>query len=245
MIPKKIHFCWLSNDKFPSSIKKYIDSWHKYLPDYEFVHWDAKRFNLESNIWVKQAFEAEKYAFAADYIRLYVIYNYGGIYMDCDIEVLKSFDDLLNQPYFLGSEGGGNIEAGVFGAEAKLPWLGDCLEYYEGKTFINSDGSQNTTTLPKIMMSQILKNRNILELCDDISVEDSVSNYNINTVVMYPKDYFCAKNHGTGIITVTENTYCIHHFAMSWVPFHKKWKNLLKKRLTNIFVLKMIQKIKI
>ena len=100
MISKVIHLCWLSGDPYPEKIKKCIDSWKRVLSDYEIILWDTKRFDLDSSIWVKQAFEAKKYAFAADYIRFYALYHYGGIYMDSDVEVLKSFDDLLHLPYF-------------------------------------------------------------------------------------------------------------------------------------------------
>ena len=92
MIPKRIHLCWLSGDPYPAKIGKCLASWKKHLPDYEVVLWDTKRFDLESSPWVKQAFEAKKYAFAADYIRFYALYNYGGIYLDSDVEVLRSFD---------------------------------------------------------------------------------------------------------------------------------------------------------
>src|SRR5690606_40794226 len=105
MIPKKIHFCWLSGDEYPDLIKKCVNTWKEKLPDYEFILWDTNRFDLDSNIWVKQAFETKKYAFAADYIRLYAVYNYGGIYLDTDVEVIKSFEDLLDLPYFIVSAG--------------------------------------------------------------------------------------------------------------------------------------------
>jgi mannosyltransferase OCH1-like enzyme len=81
-----------------------MDSWKKHLPDYEFMWWNFERFDKNSSLWVKQAFESKKYAFAADYIRLHALYNYGGIYLDTDVEVLKSFDDLLDLPYFIGKE---------------------------------------------------------------------------------------------------------------------------------------------
>ena len=87
MIPKQIHLCWLSGDPYPAKIEKCLASWKKHLPDYEVVLWDTERFDLESVPWVKQAFEAKKYAFAADYIRFYALYNYGGIYLDSDVEV--------------------------------------------------------------------------------------------------------------------------------------------------------------
>ena len=104
MIPKVIHYCWLSGDPIPEKLQRCMDSWKKFLPDYEFVLWDLERFDIKTSQWVKEAFEARKYAFAADYIRLYAVYNYGGIYMDMDVEVVRPFDDLLASPYILGLE---------------------------------------------------------------------------------------------------------------------------------------------
>lgn len=96
MIPKIIHYCWLSNDPIPSNIQHYMDSWKKYLPDYEFIHWNFDKFDKSSSRWVSEAFDNKKYAFAADYIRLYALYHYGGIYLDMDVEVLKSFNPFLS-----------------------------------------------------------------------------------------------------------------------------------------------------
>lgn len=237
MIPKIIHFCWLSTDKYPDLIEKCISTWKAKLPDYEFVHWDTDRFDLDSNIWVKQAFETKKYAFAADYIRLYAVYNYGGIYLDTDIEVLKKFDDLLVLPYFIGSEGNGIIEAGVFGAEKKCEWIGKCLEYYDGKSFIKEDCSFDTLTLPRIMMSQITKMRDIIEIKNN---EISNLKFDEDKLLMFPVDYFCAKNQGTGIIKTNDNTYTIHHFAMSWVPNKYVFLPNLKRKLMSVFGVKAI-----
>lgn len=234
MIPKIIHFCWLSSDEFPPLIKKCIDTWKEKLPDYEFILWDTNKFKLESIIWVKQAFETKKYAFAADYIRLFAVYHYGGIYLDTDIEVLKSFNDLLDRPYFAGSEGESIIEAGVFGAEKNNTWVKSCLDYYTGKTFINKDGTYNILTLPRIMMSQILKNRTILEVNPN-QVNASKQLSEVHTFFMFPKDYFCAKNHGTGLVEKTENTYCIHHFAMSWVSKNHTFLPNIKRKLMGVF----------
>ena len=129
MIPKIIHYCWLSNDPIPKDLKKYMKSWKEKLYDYEFILWDLIRFDLNRSLWVKQAFEAKKYAFAADYIRLYAVYNYGGIYMDMDVEVIKSFNDLLRNDYILGYEAAKGLEAGVFGAPKKAHWVKEVLEY--------------------------------------------------------------------------------------------------------------------
>ena len=118
MIPKIIHYCWLSNNPYPEEIVNCINSWKKYLPDYQLMLWNFDRFDIDSSIWVKQAYETKKYAFASDYLRLYALYNYGGIYLDVDVEVINSFDNLLDLPYFIGEENTiYAIEAATIGAE--------------------------------------------------------------------------------------------------------------------------------
>ena len=164
MIPKQIHLCWLSGDPYPAKIEKCLASWKKFLPDYEVVLWDTKRFDLDAVPWVKQAFEAKKYAFAADYIRFYALYNYGGIYLDSDVEVLRSFDPLLDLPYFAGAETAGTIEAAVLGAEKGCDWIKQCLDYYEGRSFIREDGSYDIRMLPEIMQEQIPKLKHIMKV---------------------------------------------------------------------------------
>jgi len=235
MIPKKIHYCWLSGDEFPPLIQKCIATWKDKLPDYEFILWDSNKFNLDSNKYTKQAFEEKKYAFAADYIRLFALYHHGGIYLDTDIEVLKSFDGLLHLPYFIGTEGNEIIEAGVFGAEKGTDWVDDCLRFYDNKPF----DKNKVNTLPRVMMKQIQEKKSIKELNNDILPKD-VSYTNDNQLYMFPKDYFCAKNHSTGIIEKTNNTFCIHHFAMSWIPKEIIFLSNFKKYLMRVFGVKFI-----
>jgi hypothetical protein len=234
MIPKTIHYCWLSGDPFPETIAKCMATWKTQLPDYEFILWDTKRFDLESSLWVKQAFETKKYAFAADYIRLYAVYHFGGIYMDTDVEVVKPFDDLLSLPYFVGSEGGGIIEAGVFGAQKGMPWLKDCLSYYDNKAFIKPDGTPDTWTLPRIMMASIEKNRTVIEL-PKAQIMQKLTQDIPGQLLMFPPDFFCAKNHGTGVVYKNENTYSIHHFAMSWISKKHTFFPNLKRKLMKFF----------
>lgn len=131
MIPKIIHYCWLSNDPIPNEMQKYVSGWKEKLPDYEFCLWNFDRFDINESIWVQEAFKAKKYAFAADYIRLYAIYNYGGIYMDMDVEVIKSFDDLLMSDYILGYEEPDGIEGGIMGAIKGAEKIKECLDYLE------------------------------------------------------------------------------------------------------------------
>ena len=148
MIPKIIHLCWLSGDPYPTDIQLCLDSWKKHLPDYEIWLWDTKRFDIDSTRWTRQAFDAKKYAFAADYIRLYALYNYGGIYLDSDVLVYKSFDPLLSLPYFVGHDQAGCFEAAVIGCEPGCQWIKDILDSYEGKPFIREDGTYDMLPMP-------------------------------------------------------------------------------------------------
>lgn len=212
MIPKKIHFCWLSNDPYPPKIQKCIDSWNKNLPDYEIIKWDLTRFPIEKSSWVKEAFEAKKYAFAADYIRFYALYMEGGIYLDSDVEILKSFDDLLNLPYFLGRENvSGNIEAAVMGCEAGTAWAKDCLDYYENKHFLTHQGQQDIEPLPCIMQDIFSSKFGILDI-DCISKSKS----HCTKIQVLPSSYFSPKNYLTNKIQIKDNTYSIHHFTSAW-----------------------------
>ena len=221
MIPKIIHYCWLSNDPIPKDLKKYMKSWKEKLYDYEFILWDLNRFDLNRSLWVKQAFEAKKYAFAADYIRLYAVYNYGGIYMDMDVEVIKSFNDLLRNDYILGYEAAKGLEAGVVGAPKKAPWVKEVLEYYTSKEFALPNGLYNDTPLPIIM--------------DEVLNADYITN---KKIVPLPTDFLTAKSYKTGKITITPNTYTIHHFAGSWKSWDEKMKIIIARiigtKLTHI-----------
>ena len=121
-IPRIIHYCWLSEDPVPRKMKQYIAGWKKLLSDYRFVKWDLKSFDKDSSVWVREAVAEKKYAFASDFIRIYAVYKYGGIYLDMDVEVLKPFDELLKERYMFACESpdGRLIEAGCFGAKEQI-----------------------------------------------------------------------------------------------------------------------------
>lgn len=238
MIPKKIHYCWLSGDPLPNKLQHCINSWHRLLPDYELVLWDTNRFPLETSVWVKEAFEAKKYAFAADFIRMYAVYNYGGIYLDSDVEVLKCFDDLLNLPYFIGKEGFSNrVEVAAFGAEKGTPWVKECLDYYEGRHFKKIDGSLDTRVMPDIVHDIISEKYTIRSIkgVEEFDKRPEVFNE-------FPNDWFCANVHlnpndmeSTYIVSM--NTYCVHHFANSWIKVNRI-KLFLKKMLVKFGLIK-------
>lgn len=210
MIPKKIHFCWLSNDPFPEKIQKCLDSWMKYLPDYEFVHWDKQKLDTLNSKWANEAFDNKKYAFAADFIRCYSVYNEGGIYLDTDVEVCKSFDPMLKHHSFMGLDSNGDLEAAVFGAEPHAEWLKKALDFYKDRNFVNIDGTFNIVTMPNVfksVLSDILPDN-----VSSITKEKTFSKF-----TLYPKDYFSPKDYTTGIIKRTKNTVCIHHFTAAWL----------------------------
>lgn len=195
MIPKIIHLCWLSGDPYPPLIKGCIDSWKKHLPDYEIKIWSKSTFDIESVRWVKEAFQKRKYAFAADYIRFYALYNYGGIYLDADVEVLKSFNPLLDSDCFVGEEAGGDVEAAVMGARKGLDWVKECMDYYNDRPFILENGAMDMRPVPLLINTMVRK-------------------YGLS---LYPYNYFSPKDYNVGKIDVNDETYCIHHFDGKWV----------------------------
>lgn len=220
MIPKIIHYCWLSDDPLPLSVIRCMESWKRLLPSYEFKKWDLSLFPLEKSEWVRQAYEAKKYAFAADYIRLYALFTEGGVYLDCDVEVVKSFDNLLVLPYFICKENSPQgVEAATIGAEKGCPWIGKCLDYYENRSFVGETGKQDTRVLPSII-SQTLNKYYEVKLISGIDDFDPNSQF----VYILPSDFFSPKSYVTKRIKITGNTYSIHHYAGTWQP---RWKKML------------------
>ena len=218
-VPKIIHYCWLSDEPYPELVRRCMQSWKEKLSDYEFMLWDKNHFDIHSLFWVEQACAAKKWAFAADYLRLYALYNYGGIYLDSDVEVLKSFDDLLDRPYFFGREhtpdrieNQNSIEAATMGAEKGLPFLKRVMEFYERHDFVKDDGYMDMTTLPTILARK-MKGENL-----DI----------------LPMDYFSPKNTRTLELQITKNTYCIHHFNGSWHSLAQQKHVALRTKLCKI-----------
>lgn len=241
MIPKIIHLCWLSGDPYPPKIAKCLKSWEKYLPNYEIVLWDTKRFELNSSIWVKQAFENKKYAFAADYIRFYALYHVGGIYLDSDVEVLRDFDDFLDLPYFVGAEKAQTPEAAIIGAEKGCDWIKQCLDYYQKRTFVKADGSLDIRKLPEIMVEQIQKLKPVRVL----SLEDSLNirKMDMQTEVLVFNDaFFSPKVFDSREVEITPYTCAIHHYQNSWFSPKAKAYYRFRAFLVKIFGLSFVRK---
>lgn len=225
MIPRKIHVCWLSGDPYPPFIDYCISTWRKVLPGYEIVLWDSKRFDVNSVPWVKEAYEARKYAFAADYIRFYALYTEGGIYLDSDVEVLKTFDALLHAKSFLGYEAStGHFEAAVVGSEAGMPWCKEILDSYKGLHF-----SYEAVKSSDYMLAPQVVGRTLQKMYPEIplSSPSEVVSINGGEVLVCPSDYFSPikfdieKSYSRDTRSSkkyyrNKNTICIHRFTGSW-----------------------------
>jgi hypothetical protein len=214
MIPKLIHYCWLSKDPFPIENQKCIKTWKEKLADYQFILWDTNRFDVNIIRWVKEAYETKRYAFAADYIRLFAVYNYGGIYLDTDVEVIKPFDPLLNNSCMLAYENDRTklIEAGCFGAEKGFWFIKNCLDYYNGRRFVKVNQIDDTVVLPRIMKT-------------------IYNHSHIETIAFYSSSYFTVKNFMTGELSIKKETHAIHHFAGSWLTDTEKRYHVSKKKV--------------
>lgn len=219
MIAKKLHLCWLSGDPFPPLIQRCLDSWKRHLPDYEVVVWDRQRVDLDWNPWVRETILHRKYAFAADYIRLYALYQMGGIYLDADVEVTGSFDDLLSQGSFMGYESSGDLEPAVIGAHAGMPWIHECLNHYLDRHFVKIDGSFDMQPLPMVVRQRLASFYTLPQkaVTRPTRIESA-------DLTLYPAEVFSPKNAYTKRVARTSATRAIHHFDGQWVDQTLKHK---------------------
>lgn len=207
MIPKKIHYCWFGRGEMPELALKCIASWHKYMPEYEYKLWNEDSFDVESVPYVKEAYEARKFAFVTDYVRLYALYSEGGIYMDTDVEILKPLDDLLHLSAFTGYEGSKTMPpvTGLMASEANGIWVKEQLDSYKDAHFVKEDGTLDLTT-NTVRISGIMKSNGFIQ-------DGKCQVY--KDLHVFPTDYFCPRQ-TTGEFLLTENTYCDHHFMRTW-----------------------------
>ena len=226
MIPKKIHYCWFGRKELPPLAKKCIDSWKKFFPEYEIIEWNEDNFDININDFVKEAYDSGKYAFVTDVARLYIIYNFGGVYFDTDVEVIKTFDELLKNDAFFGLERNKYVNTGLgFGASEKNQFIKLLLDDYDNRKFINKNGSYNLVTCP-VINSNIFKEYGFL-----LNGEYE----NIKGISVYPSDYLNPMGDDRKELYITENTVSIHHFDGSWQPEEWKKRVQLLAKLNNSF----------
>ena len=231
MIPQVIHYCWFGHNPLPPLALKCIASWKKFLPDYEIIEWNEDNFDVNIIPYTAEAYKAKKYAFVSDYARFWILYQYGGLYFDTDVEVIRSFDDIIERGPFMGCEtdaqpGATSVAPGLgLGVNPGLDLYKRLLDYYEPLHF---DPEHITITIVE-HTTQVLRTMGLKEI-NDIQ--------QVGGVYIYPSDYFNPTNIITHRLHITTNTRSIHHYAASWVDKKEcALKTVLRSLLPERFLL--------
>lgn len=242
MIPKIIHYCWFGRGPLPELAQKCIASWKKYLPDYEIKEWNEDNFDVNIIPYTAEAYQAKKYAFVSDYARFWILYKYGGIYFDTDVEVIRSIDDIVERGNFMGFETDSKPQLKEDASEASVnpglglggnPGLGlikKMLDFYEGKHFKFIPDGIGQLTIVHIAT----------EVLNQAGLKQQPGIQLVNDVWIYPTEYFCPINLKTGRIHIEANTRTIHHYAGTWQDKHFSFKEFIKKVLPENVLLKVM-----
>lgn len=235
-IPKIIHYCWFGRNPLPPLAIKCIESWKKYLPDYEIKEWNEDNFDVNIIPYTSEAYKAKKYAFVSDYVRFWILYKYGGLYFDTDVEVIKPMDDIIQRGAFMGFEmdskdnKSGSIAPGLgLGTLPKTNLYAELLKMYDGVHFNKEDGTLNQKTIveytTEVLIAKGLENKKGIQL--------------IEGVYIYPSEYFCPIDIVTKRLHITKNTRTIHHYAASWKDISKmdRIKSVLRNFLPDFILL--------
>lgn len=234
MIPRIIHYCWFGKSEMPELAQKCIASWHKYMPDWEYKLWSENNFDVSSVPYTKESYEAKKYAFVSDYVRLWALSNEGGLYLDTDVEVFKPFDDLLKYNAFAGFEGSKHLPVGtcVMASESGGYWINEQLAYYQDRHFVNPDGSFDLTTNVQFITAK---------MCEQ-GFDTNGTEQDFRDMHIFPVEYFSPRR-TTGEYIRTDNTYSDHLGLASWNGNGNGWKGFVlkvvgQKNMTRLIKLK-------
>ena len=230
MIPKVINYCWFGKKDLPADVKKCIDSWKKFCPDYKIVRWDESNFDVEAHEFTKKAYESKNWAFVSDYARLKVIYDNGGIYLDTDVELIKNIDFLLeNKGYFGVQQEGNYIATGLgFGSIKGNKIVKDMLNIYDSITFDEKN---------KMSIACPILNTIPLEKYG-YKYEDRIQD--INGCIIFPHKYFDPIAPGNAKYLLCDDTISIHHYTASWTKLNQR----IKRKIIRVIGVNIIIKIK-
>lgn len=226
-MPQIIHYCWFGGNPKSAKIEQCIASWRQYFPDWEFIEWNETNFDVSCNLYVRQAYATKKWAFVSDYCRFWALEKYGGLYFDTDVEVIRSFDDLLDNEGFAGFETETQVAPGLvlYTREPNHPVIRKTREWYDQARFLDDNGERIRINVCGIFS-------NIL------SEYAFVPNGQLQTcggITLYPKDYFCPFDDATGLLHKTENTYSIHWYDKSWMSKGRILRNRCTRILHRVF----------
>lgn len=234
MIPKTIHYCWFGRSEMPELAQRCIASWHEHMPDWEYRLWNEDNFDINSVPYVKEAYEAKKFAFVSDYVRLWALYHEGGLYLDVDFEVFKPFNDLMHWDAFAGFEGSKHLPVmmGVIASRAKGEWVKEQLDLYQERHFVLPDGSFDLTTNVQ-RVSERMRQQGFVQNGKEQDYKD---------LHVFPVEYFCPRQ-TTGEYFRTDDTYCDHLGMGSWSTQGSGWKTWVgrmvgPKNMTRIIKMK-------
>ena len=224
MIPKIIHYCWFGGNPLPALAVKCIESWKKYLPDYEIKEWNEDNFDVHSSQYSSEAYQAKKYAYVSDYARFWALYNEGGLYFDTDVEIIKPLDDIIAKGPFMGCEKDGDGAEGypevklgiVLASTPQHPLIKEIVDLYNSISFIKENPGASTGEYKTVVTytSEILIKHGLTPAQGIQQVGD---------ITIYPKEYFNPLEH-INQLKITDNTRTIHHYAGTWMP--KRYKIL-------------------
>ena len=228
MITKTIHYCWFGRNPKPKLALKCIRSWKRHCPDYQIIEWNEDNFDISScPLYVRQAYEAKKWAFVTDYVRLWAMTKFGGIYMDTDVEVIKSLDELLYVEGFSGFESKATIPTGIMASKKDNKWILQHLDSYKNSSFFDNAGNMNLETNVKRITEISKKFHGFIP---NGKMQELLYGF-----IIYPKYYFCPKSALLGTVNITPKTYTIHHFAGSWLDNDDKERaSLYKEKVKKI-----------
>ncbi len=232
MIPKIIHYCWFGRNPLPASAIKCIESWKKYFPDYEIKEWNEDNFDVNLIPYIAQAYSVKKFAFVSDYARYWILYNFGGVYFDTDVEVIQPMNEILKVGAFMGCEIDGDndeyalVNPGLgIATESGNNIYKQILSNYANMHFILDDGTYNTTTIVRHNTDALIANG----LIKGNKIQK------VGTITIYPKEYFNPYNNNTGVMKKTTNTYTIHWYSMSWLENRSSLRHKVSQIIRRIF----------
>lgn len=218
-IPKKIHYIWVGGTPKPPIVLKCMNSWKRYMPDYEICEWNEQNYDVEKNEYIRKAYEQKMWAFVSDFMRFDILYQHGGIYLDTDVELLKRIpEEILNQQAFTGVEGHGKVNPGLIFACGKGHWLAEeMLSSYGEDRFDKNHLYTVNQRITKILSQYGFVGDNSLQVIKGVSI--------------YPDDFFCGFDQDVKEICITTNTISVHHYAATWVmpSMGRKLKMLIKR----------------
>ena len=247
IIPKVIHYCWFGKKPLPALAMKCIQSWKKYFPDYEIKEWNEDNFDVNAIAYTREAYKAKKYAFVSDYARFWILYNYGGLYFDVDVEIIKPMDHIISQGAFMGFENNGmesedmadaylGVNPGLgLGAPANMDIYKEIVEYYRSESFCTADGKMNLTTVVTRVTNLLVAK----------GLQQTNQRQEVEGILVYPHEYFCPIRTTDSQMNISPNTVSIHHYAASWTTMtHRVLRRLvlfiggakLKMFLSKLFI---------